>query len=228
MVTSLPSAYPWKRDKLEVIGQGIDTELFAPDGTPADDPPMILSAGRLSPVKDHPTLLRALKLCRERGRACFQAVILGGPATAADEAYARSLHAMTRDLGLAGCVRFEPARPLSELPPWYRRSTLNVNMTRTGSGDKTVLEAMSCERLCVFANEGFCEVAGPHAAMLFFRGGSETELCERIESCLSLPAGKHVETRQSLRQFVIENHGLARLAGRVVSILRSLETSASG
>ncbi len=30
MVTSLPGAYPYRKDKLSVIGQGIDTELFAP------------------------------------------------------------------------------------------------------------------------------------------------------------------------------------------------------
>jgi hypothetical protein len=31
IVTSLPTAYPYKHDKLRVIGQGIDTDLFVPD-----------------------------------------------------------------------------------------------------------------------------------------------------------------------------------------------------
>ncbi|KAB2647915.1 MAG: glycosyltransferase, partial [Verrucomicrobia bacterium] len=59
MVTSLPTAYPYRKDKLTVIGQGIDVALFTPatDGNVRED--VILCVGRLSRVKDHPTLIRA-------------------------------------------------------------------------------------------------------------------------------------------------------------------------
>ena len=64
MVTSVATAYPYRKDKVVVIGQGIDTDLFCPDGTPPEEPPMILCVGRLSHVKDHPTLIRAAALLR--------------------------------------------------------------------------------------------------------------------------------------------------------------------
>ncbi|WP_337288312.1 hypothetical protein [Candidatus Methylomirabilis sp.] len=34
MVTSVPTAYPHRNDKLVVVGQGIDMELFCPNGRP--------------------------------------------------------------------------------------------------------------------------------------------------------------------------------------------------
>ena len=62
MVTSLPSSYPYDPDKLRVLGQGIDTDWFAPDKTRPQLPALILCAGRLSPVKDHVTLLKAVAI----------------------------------------------------------------------------------------------------------------------------------------------------------------------
>ena len=63
MVTSLPHAYPYRKNKLSVIGQGIDTALFAalPTAVASDD--LVLCAGRISRVKNHPTLLRAAHFC---------------------------------------------------------------------------------------------------------------------------------------------------------------------
>ena len=60
MVSSLSTAYPYKHDKLIQVGQGIDTARLVPDAAIIrEDRPVILCVGRLSPVKDHPTLITA-------------------------------------------------------------------------------------------------------------------------------------------------------------------------
>src|SRR3990172_12485436 len=97
VVSSLPTTYPYKHDKLAVVGQGIDTTLFAPGSTAPETPPMILSVGRLSPAKGHPTLLRAAALLRDRWNRPFQVVILGGPADLIFRASNTSLRTLTSE-----------------------------------------------------------------------------------------------------------------------------------
>ena len=81
----MAAAYPYRRDKLLVVGQGIDTDLFAPDGTSPDRPPLILCVGRVSPVKDHATLLVAVSVLRSRRSKPLRVLVVGGPARPGDE-----------------------------------------------------------------------------------------------------------------------------------------------
>ena len=108
MVTSLPSSYPYDPDKLRVLGQGIDTDWFAPDKTRPQLPALILCAGRLSPVKDHVTLLKAVAMLRQRFRGQFQVVILGNPGRCCT-ARSKSLTSLCR-------LQSHPAQYVSGIP----------------------------------------------------------------------------------------------------------------
>jgi len=216
MVTSVETAYPYKKDKLVVIGQGIDTDLFCPDGTPPEEPPMILCVGRLSPVKDHPTLIRAAALLRERWGKPFRVVILGGPAGPQDESYVQSLHREVERLGLQDIVSFHSSVPMTRLPNWYRRCTVHVNMTPTGFGDKVAWEAMACARPCLVANEGFRETLGHYSDILFFRYRDSINLASKLDSILSLYSSERESIGQYLRERVVQLHSLERLVTRLV------------
>jgi glycosyltransferase involved in cell wall biosynthesis len=222
MVASVATAYPYRHNKLTVIGQGIDTGVFSPDGgVVPEDPPMILCVSRLSPVKDHPTLLKAAWLLRQGWSKPFRVVIIGGPAVPRDESYVRSLHRQVEELGLEDTVYFEPAVPIEKLPFWYRRCTVHVNMTPTGSGDKVVWEAMACSRLCLVANEGFQETLGKYTDHLLFGYGNPEDLAERLRWTLSLPDDERVRIGACLRQQVVANHCLERLAQSLVDIFET-------
>jgi len=222
MVTSLETAYPYRKDKLVVIGQAIDTDLFAPDGTPPVEPPMILCVGRLSPVKDHPTLLRAAALMRREWGKPFRVVILGGPAGPQDEPYVRSLHRKVEELALQDIVSFHPPVPMTELPNWYRRCTVHVNLTPTGSGDKVAWEAMACGRPCLVANEGFRETLGDYSAILLFRYRDSIDLASKLGSILSLPSSEWEGIGQYLRERVVQLHSLERLVTRLLSVFSEI------
>jgi glycosyltransferase involved in cell wall biosynthesis len=226
MVASLATAYPYKPNKLTVIGQGIDTDLFAPDGTPPEEPPVILCAGRLSPAKDHPTLLRAAALLRKRWGNPFRVVIVGGPAGAQGKTYAQSLRELAEAIGLQEVVHFEPPVPTMALPSWYRRCTVHVNLTPTGFGDKVAWEAMSCGRPCLAANEGFKQTMGDYAPKLLFRYGDPEDLAEKLHWVLTLTAAELKEIGAYLRKNVEEYHSLNGLAGRLVSLFEELRSSA--
>ncbi len=218
IVTSLPAAYPYRHDKLTVIGQGIDTELFTPDGTGPSNPPMILCVGRLSPVKDHPTLLKAISLLREKWEKRFEVVILGSPATDKDESYIDSLKDLVRSRGLQEIVHFEKAVSMSQLPRWYRQSTVHVNLTPTGFGDKVAWEAMACGRLCILANEGFRDTLSEYADQLLFRHGDFEGLAMRLRWVLNLSVQEREQLSFYLRRRVESLHSIQGLADRLVEI----------
>ena len=222
MVSSLSTAYPYKQVKLTPVGQGIDTSLFFPDaGVTREDRPMILCVGRLSPIKDHPTLIRAAGLLRQVWAKPFHVVILGNAATASDDDYVRSLHQQAKDLDLEGTVSFEPAVPLKQLPAWYRRASVYVNMTPTGSGDKVAWEAMGCGVLCIVANEGFKDTLGLYADRCVYGYGNAGQLTERLNWALSLSQSERASIGAYLGKQMETMHGLERLSQNLVSIFRA-------
>jgi len=197
--------------------------LFFPDAAVnRDDRPVILCAGRLSPVKDHPTLINAVGLLRKVAPDPFHLVILGSAATARDDEYVRSLHQQVKDLNLDGIVSFQPAVSLKELPAWYRRACVYVNMTPTGSGDKVVWEAMACGVLTIVANEGFKGTLGIHADRCVYDYGNAEQLTERLKWALSLPPSERSSMGAYLAHQVEGMHGLNRLAETLVTLFQTM------
>jgi glycosyltransferase involved in cell wall biosynthesis len=221
MVSSLSTSYPYKDDKLIQVGQGIDTSLFFPDGAiNREDRPVILCVGRLSPVKDHPTLISAVGLLRKVSPQPFRVVILGSAATARDDEYVRSLHQQVKDLDLDGIVSFVPAVPLKQLPDWYRRASIYVNMTPTGSADKVVWEAMACGVLSIVANEGFKGTLGIHAERCVYDYGNAGQLTERLKWALSLSPSERSSMGAYFAHQVEGMHGLNQLAQTLVTLFQ--------
>jgi len=222
MVASVARAYPYRPDKFIAVGQGIDTKLFSPDaGMFPEESPMILCVGRLSPVKDHPTLMKAIWLLRQAGHQNLRVIILGGPATAQDNSYVIALSQQVKQLGLNETIHFEPAVTMEQLPEWYRRCAVVVNMTPTGSGDKVVWEAMACGKPCLVANEGFKETLGNYVNSLLYVYGDAQQLAERLKWILSLSREERLEMGMYLRGRVEAMHSLDRLAQKLVNIFES-------
>jgi glycosyltransferase involved in cell wall biosynthesis len=214
MVTSFTRAYPWRRDKLTVIGQGIDTTRFSPgDVRPEDD--LVLCAGRISPVKDHRTLLRAAAMLGSPARV----VILGHAANVADERNLAELRRLAGELRLRDRVAFEPGVRQDRLPEWYRRCAVHVNLTPAGFGDKVALEAMACGRPGLMANEDFGDTLGRFRGELLFRPGDPADLAAKLHAVLGKTSAERERIGEFLRSRVEQLHGLPRLAGRILEIL---------
>lgn len=220
MVTSLPTAYPYRDDKLVVVGQGIDTSVFSPAGAEEmDEPPLLLFAGRLSPVKRLETLLHAAALVRRRHPGPFQVALVGGAFTPLDRGYLARLQALAGELGIADVVSFPgPAEPGPALRRWYGRCWAHVNMTMTGSGDKVVLEAMACGRISIVANEGFRQTLGEHADALTYRYEDAESLAERLRWVLGLSPAERDALGARMRERVVAMHDVNGLAGRLVRL----------
>ena len=217
VVTSLASAYPHRRDKLQVIGQGIDTDVFRA-GNGAPNKRLILCAGRLSRVKDHPTLLRAAAILQREAPGSFEMKIVGGTARPEDAAYSSELGIQAREAGLGSAVEFVGPVVRDEMPHWYRRAALHVNLTAKGFGDKVALEAMSCGTPCLTANTDLRQTLGVHAEALLFAPGDAADLASKIRRVLEMPNDRRIEMGTYLREQVVQLHGLHKLASRVLEI----------
>jgi glycosyltransferase involved in cell wall biosynthesis len=214
MVASLPNAYPYRKDKFTVIGQGIDTTLFSPNGR-HPEPDRILCVGRISPAKNHETLLRAVARLQRPSRL----TILGAATGNTDERQIEKLRQLTDDLGIGSRVTFAPPVPPPQLPAWYRSCAVHVNLTPAGFGDKVAWEAMACGRPCVVANSDFGETLGDYRDELLFEVNDPIDLATKLDRLLASSETERATIGRYLRAQVQSQHSLPRLADRVIEQL---------
>jgi glycosyltransferase involved in cell wall biosynthesis len=127
--TASKESFRLQSKKVQVIGHGIDADMFSPDSSvPRGE--HLLSVGRLMPSKRHD---RAIRIAAEEGRELR--IIGDGPERARLESLAQEIGATVSFLG-----------PLSQksLPDEYRRAHAFLHTSETGSLDKVVLEALAC------------------------------------------------------------------------------------
>jgi glycosyltransferase involved in cell wall biosynthesis len=215
ILTSFPRAFPLRSEKVRVIGQGIDPELFSPDNRRKELPNQILCVGRVSPVKDLRTLVRAVA----RLKPTVELLILGATSGPEDESYRQQISNEADALGVGARVRFgKPVTP-EELPNHFRSCAVHVNLTPAGFGDKVALEAMSCGRPCVVANSDFASLLGAHGEDLLFAPGDVLGLAEKLERVLGWSSEKRAEVGSELRDAVVRGHSLERLTQQVIEEL---------
>jgi glycosyltransferase involved in cell wall biosynthesis len=213
-----------------VTGHGIDLEHFDVGDAPPDEPPRLLSVGRLSSRKDPLTVLDALALLRGRGRE-LGLDLVGPGMTRADSATLAAVRARIAEADLQDCVTLHGAVPYTEIVPVYRRATCVVNASLTGSLDKTLLEAMACRRPVLSCNDaaaGALAPLGSEAAQLLFGAGRAEELAERIESLLERGAEGRARLGRRLREIVAEGHEVERLMERLVREMEAARAGAEG
>jgi glycosyltransferase involved in cell wall biosynthesis len=216
IVTCAETAYCYKHDKLVVTGHGIETSLFSPDGTAPENPPLLISVGRFSPIKDLMTLVEAVHLLRQRGYTIRCALV--GDAPERDRRYAEAVRQKVQTLELKDTVQFVGAVPNDHVVDWYRRCFVHVNLCPTGALDKAVLEAMACSKPSLVANEGFRQTLGPWTDCLLFRHKDPESLSCKIEGLLQRSDAERQAIGADLRQNVVEQHSLERLADSLVRL----------
>jgi glycosyltransferase involved in cell wall biosynthesis len=220
VVTNAKTAYGYRHDKLVIVEQGIDTELFSPaDGEPAH-PPLLLSVGRLSPIKDLPTLIDAVHLLQGQGYEIHCALI--GEALERDRAYTAALRQKVRALALEDTVQFLGSMPYEQVVHWYRRGFAQVNLCPTGALDKAALEAMACGTLSLAANQGFRETMGNYGDWLLFRYGDAEDLGRKLKAVLRLSFEERRNIGLALRRSVVQRHSLARWMDNLVSLFNEV------
>lgn len=144
-------------DKLVVVPNGIDTRCFCPDPEArrrvrgewgvSENEILVGMVGRLDPVKDHPTFLRAAALLHQE-RAEVRFVCVGGGTMS----HRQKLRHLGEQLSLSGNMRWVETR--SDMPAVYNALDINVSSSRSEGFPNSVGEAMACAVPCVVTDAG--------------------------------------------------------------------------
>jgi glycosyltransferase involved in cell wall biosynthesis len=215
--TSSPHGFRLRSSKMRCTGQGIETDRFLPPAFEPDNGALV-SAGRLSPVKDYETLLRALK--KLDGLSVRPGLeIVGSPRSPSDARYLQHLHALTASLDLTHEVKFVPGIPHHAMASVYQRSSLFISASRTGSLDKAVLEALSCARPALTCNEAFADFHGKERDDYVFAAGDGDALAELLQRTLRIDPAERRRRGLALRERVVAEHSVDHLADELIALL---------
>ncbi len=226
VVTASPDSWPYLREKLVVVGHGIDTDLFSPIAATRSESPLIVSVGRIAPIKNTHLLVDAVRLLHDRGVPvrCF----LVGATLDHDREYGSAMTRRIRELGLESAVRFVGPVPHDDVVAHHRAATVHVSLSPQGLFDKAVLESMACGAPGVVAHHGYDELLGDLGPSL--RVGVVTALgvSDTVSALLAKPEPERLAIGARLRAAVVARHGLATLSDRIVALLKQLADDGGG
>jgi glycosyltransferase involved in cell wall biosynthesis len=229
--TASPESLRVDTEKRVVTGHGIDLAHFSngENGKAAPErPTRILAVGRLTPRKDPLTAIDSTAILVARGHDVHLDLV-GSGLTEADKGYLRTVEDEIRLGSLEGRVQRPGSVPYREVPTYYRRATVVVNASLTGSLDKVVLEAMAMGRPVLTCNEAalplFTEL-GEDAEKLAFEPGNATQLADRIEALLALTQAERDALGARLRAIVARDHEVDALVRRLVAEMGGAQVSA--
>ncbi len=117
---------------------------------------------------------------------------------------------------LASFVVFVGPRSNHEILPYLREAHVFANMSRTGSLDKAMLEAMAVGTPVVSCNEAIEGVFGEYAVKLMYPTGDGTALAERLRSIEEMPFEEYQRFAEALRGIVVEHHQVDTLMAKIV------------
>lgn len=206
------------REKIEIVGHGVDVEVFKPsyninntdwDTITENRKFKILIAGRIASIKDHETLIRAVDiLVNQKNIQDIKVNVVGSSLEDYEKEYFEKLKNLIREKKLESYVSFLGGVPYNKMPKYYQSSDLVINLTPTGSFDKVLLEAMASGCLVLTCNEAFESILD---SKYLFKKKNPQELAEKI---INLKSGKK---DKRLREIVVENYNLDSLIGKIIS-----------
>jgi glycosyltransferase involved in cell wall biosynthesis len=223
VVTSTREGFGIPSLKVRIIGQGIDTDLFtAPASRP--DNATIVAVGRVSRRKSLDLMIETLAWLKTNApQHPFNLRIMGPTLTRDDRLYAAELVDMVNRRNLGRQVIFEGPRAMAELPAVYGSAFLHLNLSQTGSMDKTILESLACGCTTLTSNASVFSLLEPFPDLVL-----RTRTPEAIgrQICRAY-VHRHSNASSDLRQLVVGRHDLNSYVEHVYGILSELAGQAA-
>jgi glycosyltransferase involved in cell wall biosynthesis len=204
-----PSSYTASYSKTVLMPVGVDTEYFEDAMPSIRQRNSLLFFGRISPIKRPDLFIAALGMLKET-RTNFTARIIGNYLPK-DEIFGAKLKEMLHQFGLDSSVGLEPGVPHEQSLELYREAEVYINLTPSGSMDKTIFEAMSCGVLPVIHNSYFKEKIDNS----FVTQDKAEKIAQSLEHVLSMSEPEKKRQRILIRKYVVENHSLDLLGKRL-------------
>ncbi len=147
------SSFTAKYSKTVVMPAGVNIDLFKQTGSVMRKKYSICMVGRISPVKHVETALEAINLLVKEGAQISFSVV--GDIPDKDKQYFEKLNTYVEDNSLSKIVNFVGGVVPAKLPEVYAGYEICLNLTDSGSFDKTIVEATSCGAVPIVSSESF-------------------------------------------------------------------------
>ncbi len=226
-VTVTRDSFPLDGQKCEVVGHGIDTDLFHPRqermDRDSDRTVRFLSLGRISPRKELDTLVSAADLLvNQWGHRNVEFVIAGAPLAPDDHSYQDRLKARVRDLELEAFFRFTGGIPHSGTVEQLQACDYFVNMHVEGGLGKAVLEAMSCGLPAFVSTPTYYEQFPEYGSAFLFAPRDPEDLAQKMRAALEFSPAETQQIGEELRRWVVREHDVRRQTSRIAQVFRSV------
>ena len=201
--------------KTEIMPVGIDTAIFTNNPGSTRLPRSIVCIGRISPIKNIDVIINALGAIHRKG-LLFTTAIVGDPMLG-DESYLKSLRDLAHNDGIDGYVHFMKGIKNSLAPEIYNHYEIFINLTPSGSFDKTIIEAALCGCMLLVSNSDLRLSLSPESIV------KEGDM-EELERKLALMLGYSDKERAAniQRSLILgREHSLDALASKLFLSLQS-------
>lgn len=219
---SVRESFPFASKRVVPIGQGVDIDYFVPDSV-VRKPGVILFLGRMSPIKKIEVLLKAVSQIKNKNIGIYDQIkieLAGGPANKMDGEYLGSLHGLAGELGIAEKLNWVGRISHVQTLGYYQRSDIFVNLTPTGSFDKTILEAMACGVIVLASNLALAKFLDSKMQnSLVFKEEDAGDLADKLIKILELVPAEKEKFRQNARQIVLRFHSQTQWAKNLIQNL---------
>lgn len=215
--TASAESFRLKSKKMEIVGHGIDIELFKPGLPEPFSGVKMLTVGRISPVKDLKTLVFAVAELVRRAKFSADLDVVGEPALSEDENYFKEIKEISESAGSGKAIKFLGPKYYWELPDIYGSHNVFIHASKTGSLDKAVLEALACGKNVFTSSEAYDNLS---SLIVKFKPGDAIDLADKIEKAF---AEKHLGINEQAVNWIGKNYNLDRLINKIINFYRTNE-----
>lgn len=205
-----------ERDSLEMVGNGIDTDTFTPEGPEAGEAgPYFVYAGTVSEWQGAQVFLDAFAMVRERHRDARLLFFSGGSGREA-------LETEVRRRGISG-IEFRDKVPAERLVPYLRGAVAGLSSITPGQGYEFALPtkiyaATATGIPVIHAGEGAAHERIALGGLGWACGYDAEAVAAAMEDALS---GEHTPSPEHLRQWTLAHASLAGCAAQAAATVLS-------
>lgn len=206
--------------KRRIVGQGIDLAQFPYAQRDTDTISRFVTVGRISPVKHIEVLIDTVALLHRRDVQCTLDII-GEATDETGRTYKLRLVERMRGRDTETAVTWQGAYPHKDIPRVLSEYDVFLHASRTGSLDKTILEALAVGTLPVTCDPTLSEELPDELRSLCIAKSEDLESYIRAIMNIRFLSGIELERlRKAGRHYVEQHHSLERLIPRVVGLLK--------
>jgi glycosyltransferase involved in cell wall biosynthesis len=204
--TASKESFRLKSKKVVVTGHGIDVDIFVPRAKNSQQRTIVGSIGRISETKDLEFMAKSIAMLPDSIKENIMFEIVGKPKSEEEKKYEYRVRSLVKALGLEHAVAWKGSIENSRLVDYLSGLSLTLNVSRTESLDKAVLESMACGIPVLTTNVAFREMLSPFK--LFVSERTEENYAKHLADFMLHPQ-KDVSAK--IREIIVRNHSLGKL-----------------